>query len=398
MEILFVSAWFPFPQDTGSRIRIYHLLRALRECHRVHLVAFLPSAKERAYLPATEALCASVSVVERDPFWRNPHLRLSAHFSLTPRDVLRSYSPEINRLVADSVRRKAFDVIIASTLEAAPYVLQATGVPRILEEHNFTTDWMQERYLDQGDPIRKTTAWITWQKCQRYERQLYPHFQAVTMVSERDRQAVKKIMPEYSGRLEVIPNGVDLESCQLGLAPPLPETIVFNGSLTYAANLEAMHWFVGQVLPLIRRKCPEVLLVITGRTEGVEPGWLLGDASIRLTGYLEDIRPAVAGSWLAVAPLLSGGGTRLKILEAMALRTPVVATCKGAEGLVITPGADVLIADSPDDFAAECLRLMENPGLRQEIIKNARRLVEQHYGWQAIGEEFRRLVEETAGK
>jgi glycosyltransferase involved in cell wall biosynthesis len=463
MEILFISTWFPYPKDNGSRIRIAHLLHALGQRHHVHLLAFLPGAEQllasqeislpgdrdviarrsspkqslsdtpddviarrsppkqsfsdtpddviarrsppkqslpdlhtEILHPLTGGCCTSIAVVDRDPFWRDPGTSLSAHFSLAPRDVIRGYSPEMAGLVDQAARERAFDLVIASTLEVAPYALQVKNVPKILEEHNFSTLWMQERFRAQSNPLQRAAGWVTWQKCRHYERQLYPHFAAVTMVSRRDCQAVQAAIPSYPGQLEIIPNGVDLETHRPGLAEPQPGTMVFNGSLTYAANHEAMRWFVEQVLPLIRQARPGVKLRITGCIDGLDLAWLANDPLIELTGYLEDVRPAVAGSWLALAPLLSGAGTRLKILEAMALGTPVVATRKGAEGLEVANGEHILIADEPAAFADHCLRLLESPALRQEIAAQARRLVEGRYGWGAIGEKFCALVEAVA--
>jgi polysaccharide biosynthesis protein PslH len=206
---------------------------------------------------------------------------------------------------------------------------------------------------------------------------------------------VRESMPGYHGRLEVIPNGVDLETRRFGMNEPQRDTLVFNGSLTYAANLEAIRWFIVEVWPLIQQKRPGTRLAITGNTDGLDLSWLAGDPSITLTGYLEDVRPVVAQSWLAVAPLRSGGGTRLKILEAMALGTPVTATSKGAEGLDVTPDKNILIADNPDDFALQCLRVLDSTSLRSTLAGEARHLVEQNYDWAMIGEKFCELVELT---
>ncbi len=398
MKILFISTWFPYPHDNGARIRIYHLLQALAQQHPLTLVAFLPSPEDKQYLPELKSWCTQVEVIERDPFWRDPRKKIGGYFSTRPRDIIRSYSVEMSRLVDSLTTQNNFDIVLASTLFTAEYSLQINDIPRILEEQNYTTGWMEERYKAQRNPLRRASGWFTWQKCQRYERWLYPQFAAVTMVSDRDRQAVRKAIPRYTGRLEVIPNGVDLETRHPGLAEPVLDTLVFNGSLTYAANREAMRWFTGQIWSLIRQRRPQARLTITGRTEGVDLGWLPKDANIHLSGYLEDVRPAVAGSWLAVAPLLDGSGTRLKILEAMALGTPVVATSKGAEGLEVTPGQDILIADRAEAFAGECLRVLEDAQLRGRLAQNGRRLVEQRYGWDAIGRRFCELVEDVAAE
>jgi len=189
---------------------------------------------------------------------------------------------------------------------------------------------------------------------------------------------------------------VDLDWAVPGLAEPKADSLVFNGALTYYANADAMRFFAGEILPRIRAQRPSVMLRITGRSDGVDLTWLSADGSVALTGYLDDVRPVVAGSWACVVPLRIGGGTRLKILEAMALGTPVVATSKGAEGLDITPDQEVLIADEPAAFAAQTVCLLGDPELRQRLAANARLLVEERYGWQAIGSAFCQVVESVA--
>lgn len=396
MRILFISTWFPYPLDNGSRIRVRHLLEALAGRHVVHLVSFLPGPESNKGFGELAGLCADVRVVERDPFWRDSRGALAAHFSMTPWDVILGYSQEMVNLVRQVSQEVDFDLVIASTLEVAPYALQVAGVPRLLEEHNFVTRWLEEHYHNQRDPIHKAACWVSWQKCLHYERQTYPNFNAVTMVSERDRQAVVESIPNYQGRLEVIPNGVDLSTRFPGMAQVEADTLVFNGSLTYSLNADAMRFFTRDVWPSIRQARPGARLRITGACDGVDTSWLPDGIGIELTGYLVDVRPVVAGSWLAVAPLLAGSGTRLKILEAMALGTPVVATRKGAEGLDVTAESDILIADDPADLASACLKLMESPQLREELSRNGRRQVEAHYGWKAIGERFCDLAEKAA--
>jgi glycosyltransferase involved in cell wall biosynthesis len=216
------------------------------------------------------------------------------------------------------------------------------------------------------------------------------------MVSQQDLLAVRQSIPRYSGQLAVIPNGVDLETRRPGLAEPVADTIVFNGSLAYQANLEGFQFFYFQVLPLIWNARANVKIIVTGSLNNVNLDWLTPDPRIVLTGYLDDARCSVASSWISIAPLLDGGGTRLKILEAMALGTPVIATTKGAEGLEIVPGEHLLIENEPEAFASACIRLLGTPGLRRRLTERAHRLVEAKYGWQQIGHRFRDMVEETA--
>jgi len=207
------------------------------------------------------------------------------------------------------------------------------------------------------------------------------------------KKAVEKIIPKVRGRVAVIPNGVDLYRNQFQSKPPLPNSLVFNGALTYYANYEAMQFFIGQILPLILKQVPEVNLSITGSTVNVDFDSFVVNKNIVLTGYLDDIRPVVSNAWACVVPLREGGGTRLKILEAMALGTPVISTSKGAEGLTVTHNENILIADDPIEFARQTVRLVQNTDLRSRLAINARRLVESKYGWDTIGKQFVKLVE-----
>jgi len=157
-----------------------------------------------------------------------------------------------------------------------------------------------------------------------------------------------------------------------------------------------MAYFLGQVYPRIRQSRSDVRVCITGSTRGLNLGGLPLDDSVVLTGFVEDIRPEIAGAWVAVVPILSGGGTRIKILEAMALGTPVVSTSKGAEGLDAVHEQHILIADDPAAFADCALRLMRDLLLRKRLATNARQLVEERYDWAQIGSRFARLLERTA--
>ena len=176
-------------------------------------------------------------------------------------------------------------------------------------------------------------------------------------------------------------------------AHPQADTLIFNGALTYFANYQAMAYFLERIYPLIRAECPQVRLAITGRTEGVALAALRADESVTFTGYLSDIRPLVAGSSVCIAPLLEGGGTRLKILEAMALGTPVVATSKGTEGLGATHGEHLLIADDPAEFARHTIALLKDAELRARLAVQARAFVQARYDWEPIGRQFTALVE-----
>ena len=199
--------------------------------------------------------------------------------------------------------------------------------------------------------------WLSWQKTRRYEATLYRQFALCTMVSQADRAATLSVLKDAATRVETVPNGVDCAYNQPGIAPVTPGSLVFNGSLTYDANFDAMQFFLSGVWPQLRQEIPSISLTITGSVAGVDLSGLALDTEVSLSGFVEDVRPLVAGAAVCVAPIRQGGGTRLKILEAMALGTPVVATSKAAEGLQVVSGEHLLIGDNETELATSRVAL-----------------------------------------
>ncbi len=398
MKILFISGWFPYPLDNGARVRTFYLLKHLSVHHQVTLLSFVRDGRADRYRPAIQPYCQLVETVPFQPF--RPHrLRALAGFlSPQPRVLVYTYSPQMSDLVTHTLERERFDVIVASEIgigtSTTPYVRNVKGIPRVLED-------LELSMIESG--IKAQQTWLggmrhrlTWWKMRRFTARLLPDLDGCTVASEQERENVLSIVPGYRS-LAVVPNGVDL-SHYSGSFSPRPNTLVFQGALTYGANFDAMAFFLRRVFPLIRARRPEARLYITGRTDGVPLERLPLDEGVVLTGYLDDIRPCVAQSWVCVVPLRLGGGTRLKILEAMALGTPVVSTGKGAEGLEVTPGENILIADEPIEFADAVLRLLGDRALRARLAANGRQLVQKRYDWRIIGERFNAFLESVAGK
>ncbi len=390
MRILFLSAWFPYPPNNGSKLRIYNLLRGLAEHHEVTLLSFADQSDVDPNAPALRFLVRDLHVIPWKPFTPNSWRARFGFLSLTPRAVVDTYSPEMASQIERTLSDSDYDVIIASQMGTAAYGHLFQNVPALFEEVEITV--LFEQFSRAPSPWRRFRYGLTWAKHRRYLARLLRHFQACTVVSEQERKLLSRAVPDHPP-IEIIPNGVNLNDYRNIHEEPEPNTLIFTGAFTYSANHDAMTWFVGQVYPLIQAQVPDVHLYITGN-HADKP--LPPADGVTRTGYVDDVRPLVARSWISLAPLRVGGGTRLKILEAMALRTPVVATSKGAEGLDVQDGEHLLIADTPQAFADAVIRLLKDPALRQRLTDNAYQLVREKYDWAVIMPRFLHLIEQVA--
>lgn len=398
MKILFLSTWFPYPLNQGSKIRAFHLLKALADKHEVALLSFEDADLKPDWVEKIRTFCPVVETLPRKPFEANRARKLLGWISPKPSAVVAIHSSEMRDRVRDMAIRWQPDCVVGLTFVTAPYALELPNIPKVLDIDN-----VMARMLQEAIPFARSTSdrfrrWLAYRKFFIYEKSLYPKFDLSLVVTENDRMDAQSWFGLKKEQVAVVPNGVDVSAFEVGVADSGSRTLVFNGALTYNANYDAMEFFLSEIFPEVIRQLPDVKLQITGSTTGVDLNRLSLNQNVRLTGYLEDIRPVVSGSWVCVVPLRLGGGTRLKILEAMALGTPVISTSKGAEGLEVQSGKHILIADTPASFAEQTIRLLESAELRERLALNARKLVEEKYDWSKIGGEFRGNVERVAGK
>jgi len=393
MKILFLSTWFPYPPNQGSKNRALHLLKALASRHEVALVSFEDVEIAPEWRAEIQKLCPVVETLARKPFAARRTRTWQGWLSSKPSAVVAIHSPEMSELVRKVAREWKPDCVVALTFVCAPYALEVAGTSKVLDIDNVMARMLAEAIPFATSRPDRLRRWLAYHKFMRYEKEIYPQFDLCLVVTESDRADIQRWIPFREQALAVVPNGVDTASHAPGLAAPVPDTLVFNGALTYNANYDAMDYFLREIFPEIVRRKPGTLLKITGKTDGVALDQLPHSGNVQWTGYLDDIRPVIAASWVCVAPLRIGGGTRLKILEAMALGTPVISTTKGAEGLGARDGFHLLIADTPEAFIRQTLRLMDSPDLRQTLAQNARQFVLESYDWNNIGKAFRHSVE-----
>lgn len=386
MRILFLSAWFPYPPRNGTTLRSFNLIRQLAHRYDIDLLSFADDAHGAPDAAALRAVCRPLALVPRR--WFEPR-SARAHLGWlrrAPRSVVATYSAEMAQRIAAALRAERYDVVIASDLTMAAYWDAFRGVPALFEEVQLGG------LYEQGQ--RAATAWqrarfgLTWWKHCRYLTRLLRGFRACTVPSERERALLAEAVPDFDA-VTIVPNCVDLADYAEPYGDPQPDTLIFTGSFRYAVNHDAMVWFLREIYPRVQAARPNVRLRITGDHASAP---LPASARVELTGYVADVRPLVAAAAVSVVPLRAGAGTRLKILESMALGTPVVSTTKGAEGLDVVDGEHLLLADDPQAFARRTVQALTDAALRRRLTDNARRLIAARYDWRIVGPCFADLV------
>lgn len=388
MRILFLSAWFPYPANNGSKLRIFNLLRALAQYHQITLLSFVDDVTAEPSAPALLDVCERVETIPAMPY--NPtswQARLGL-LSPKPRSVVDSFSPEMAQCITRVLAASSYDLIIASQTKMAGYIEYFGDVPALFEE--VEAGILYEDYTAAHTFAQRLRAGLTWMKHRHYLDNLMARYQASTVVSAPEYQLLREKVVSNGHPIEIIPNCIDVEAYATARAEPEPDTLIYTGSFSYFPNYEAMTWFIEQVLPLVKREIPDVHLTITGNQAG-RP--LPAEENVSHVGFVDDVRPYVAASWISLAPIWTGGGTRLKILEAMALGTPVVSTTKGAEGINAVAEEHILLADTPADFANAVIRLLQDKPLRQKLSENAYQLVREEYDWTAVAPRLLTLID-----
>jgi sugar transferase (PEP-CTERM/EpsH1 system associated) len=385
MNVLLVSPWLPWPPYDGGRIRILETLRYLSRRHTVTLVTSVDRADDLQQRSAVSELCENVLTTVRRRTTGAIVSRISRGV-LSRRPFIQSfhYDPGVAQNVRDLTSRVVYDVIQIEFPFLAPYIRAVAPhhrAKKILSMHNIeslrfgrdldVSQWSKRKLVLLGDHL----FFPTW------EERTVGHFDGIVAVSEIERAWIRQHAPRAT--VQLVPNGVDTTyfSPVSASARRHNPYIAFTGVMDYPPNVDAACWFCDEVLPVVQRNHPDLGFRVIGRNPAPQVLALGRRSGVEVTGTVADIRPHVAGALALVVPLRSGGGTRLKILEAMAMARPVIATSIGAEGLEVTPDANILIADDADQFAAHVDLLIRSGQAETDLGNAGRRLVVEKYDW-----------------
>lgn len=393
MKLLWVYSDFLHPTTRGGQIRTLETLKCLHRRHEVHYAGLwnpkFPEGPARANEYASYVYPVERTVTEKT----SPEFLLQLAKGLVtdmPVAVFRHRNDEM-RATVDRLRREhSFDHVVCDFLSSAPHFSDLSGAA--LFQHNVEAMIWNRHVEHAGSAVRRWYFKRQARLMLEYERQVCRSVKNIVAVSEADAAKMRELYGV--SRVRAVPTGVDVAFFQPTAETEAATDLVFVGSMDWMPNIDGVVWFVNEVLPLIRRKVAGCSLAVVGRTPGREVTELSErEPGIRITGTVPDVRPWLWESKAAIVPLRIGGGTRLKIYEAMAARTPVVSTTIGAEGLDITPGENISIADSAEAFAEACVRLIGDERERRRVADAAWQHVETKHSWEAAALEFERALE-----
>ncbi len=401
--LLWVNVRLLHPLIGGDRIRTYQMLRHLRAHCRIHYVCPLTAADDPSALAKASEYCDELTTYPHAlPRRGSPgfHARalLNALAGRRPFSCAKYASPEATRLIQDLLRRQAPDCVVADYLMSFVHFdgWKTPGAPPLIVfQHNLESLIWQRHVEAAGNPLKRFVFARERDLTRRLEDRVAGAADGQIAVSAEEHEAFK------SGRgmgnaLGWVPTGVDCRYFQPA-AGAEPATLAFLGSMDWHANVEAIQHFVKNSYPAIRRARPDARLLLIGRNP--HPALLAlaaHDASIEVTGTVEDVRPHLARAAVMILPLRVGGGTRIKVFEGMAAGLPLVSTRVGVEGLPVRHGEHALIADASGDFAQAVIALLDDATLRARLAQTARQWVETHFSWEQAARQFLQLCAQVA--
>jgi len=398
MNILFISSENPYPPDHGHYIRTYNLLKYVAGRHNVHFLGFVKREKDLKNVEPIRKICRTADV------WVNPYDVSRGRFLLSlflnifsPRPYIagKYYNKKLSARIDSILTENNIDIVHFDILHVSGYRKNAHGIPSVLVEHNVESQRVWRLMKNSSNAVFKAYMYLQYLKLRRFESKECAAFDICAPVSKDDMETLRKMSP--SARFVVVPNGVDTAYFAPGRLRSELRSLIWTGGMDNMYNREAVDFFVEEVFPLIEEKVPGVRFKAVGRSPTKNLLRLAAaNRNVEATGYVDDVRDAIAGAAVYIAPIKSGGGTKLKVLNALSMARPVVTTTVGAEGIEVVDNEHLLIADDPRLFAEKTIELLRDPTRAARLGENGRKLMLEKYDWDIIGEKMNGIYETLA--
>lgn len=390
MKLLWFSHFIPYPPVGGSRQRSFNLIRRIASSYEIALIAFnLENTPKEELVDDERELrkyCARVEFWDLPLTWRST--RWWVEFAVSP--LLNGpfssrafWSREVAARWRKVLDEHAGALLHVDSSDLAFFTDSAANFRKVLNHHNCESTMADRRAQLERNPLKKLYLRAQAQKLEDAERAICHRFDVNTAVSESDAAVLQAINPK--AHFHVVENGTDTTYFQSAHIPEEPKSLIFASSMRWYPNISAIEFFLRDIWPLLKQQCPGIHLCLAGNLPPrsvVE--WAAREANVSVVASPADIRPWLDRAAVSICPVVDGGGTRLKILDAMAMGKAIVSTSVGCEGLRVTHGENILVADRPQEFAGAIMRLLENDTLRRRVGAAGRALVERAYSWERI--------------
>ena len=396
MKILVITTKSPYPLNEGRALRTYNLIREMARHHELHLISFVQDTQDVVGIEHMRSICAQVTPVPLYLGWRKAKLAIDLAADLVrpePVAILKYRSRAMAAAISAATKSHDYDLVHLDMLHLASYLPLFKETPSLLMEHNVETQIIERRAETEPAGARRWYWQRQARKLRAFETTACREATTVVAVSINDVSQLEHL----TGRSDIVcvPNGVDTDFFTPQAQGEVPtqahpstqlRSLVYVGGFTWHPNQDAIEYFCKEIFPAIRQGAPDVVLRVIGRyRENALTAALQAQEGVELCGLVDDIRPYVHEARAYIVPLRIGGGTRLKILDALAMGKAIVSTSVGCEGIGVTPGHDILVADEPRAFAQAVLRLLNEPARAAALGQHGRQLVEQRYDWRALG-------------
>ena len=401
MKILFLSQRFLLPMDAGGKIRTGNILKQLAKEHEITLISNVESSKDDPYLPQMKIFCGKFIPVpwqELQKYSIKFYVRLLLNlFSRYPVSVLNDSSKSLRAAVEHEISTNNYDLAICDFVQSALNLKNISNIPTLLFQHNVESEIARRHFKKSKNIFAKIFWYIQWKKMFKFERVQCRKFDTVIAVSENDK---KLFQTNYNLKnVCTIPTGVDVDYFVPVANHSKNASLVFYGSMDWLPNEDAITYFIEKIFPTIKAQIPEIKVTVVGRNPSFSLHKLIKQyPEIALTGWVQDIRPYLAESSVYIVPVRIGGGTRMKIFEAMAMGKAIVSTSVGAEGLPLENGKHIIIADTPADFAQKVIELLRDKGKRAFMERTAADYVRNNFTWEKVALKFSKICQRIAAQ
>lgn len=399
MNILFLSTRSPYPLISGHSLRTYHILKGAAQKHNVTLITFvqLPEHElKEENLVHLRSLCKAVYPFKIPTDYSKLKIALGLLmnlFSSKPFVAEKYDVPEVRNKIREILSKEHIDLVHVDMLPLSVYIDEFKDIPKILVNHNVESTRLYRWYQTEPNLVKKTYLGIQYPKLMVFEKSAMEQFDCCVVVSEKDKELLREM--GVKNNVVVVPNGTDTTFFKPIGRKKIENSVLWLGHMDVHTNQDAVLYFWREIFPLLQKQYPQVRMTFVGTAPPREIAAAAGrNGNIEVTGFVNDVRPYLDEAAVMVVPLRIGSGTRLKILDAMAMGKAIVSTSVGCEGLKVTNGEDILIADDPGDFVKKVVELLCNEALRCKLSENALKF-SQEYAWERLYGKQERIYKEV---